>query len=175
MTAGLAGIWPVPEHSAELLRRTIAATDSLPAGGRLVNVSAAARFEFIPIGAARHSTNQNPFVDLILRHLAAAANCLQVFALRVVSLAGYLPAMALIVGVIFIDALVTRNLRRLRASRESGYVFHRLQRFRGAVLWLPIFLVMASPVFVPPLLIAAIVLPAAAYIWIQVVLFAPRV
>ena len=145
MAAGLAGVWPVPERSAELLRRTIAATDRLPAGGLLSSVLGVARFEFIPIDAPLISATQNPFVDLISRHLAAGANCLQIFALRVVSLTGYLPAMALIVGVVFIDALVARNLRRLRASRESGYVFHRLQRFRGAVLWLPIFLVMASP------------------------------
>ena len=162
MTAGLTGIWTVPEHSAELLRRTISATDSPPTGERLVDILGAAKVEFIPIHAPLLSATQNPFVDLISRHLASIVNCLQIFVLRVVFLTGYLPAMALIVGVVFIDALVARNLRRMRGSRESGYVFHRLQRFRGAVLWLPIFMVMASPVFVPPLLIAAIVLPAAA-------------
>lgn len=175
IVAGLSGTWPVPERSSELLKRTLSAAREQPSEDRLFGILDVLRINFAPVDIHQLPATNNPFVELLMRHLAATSNRIQIVTLRLASLVEFLPAMALIVASVFVDALVTRNLRSLRANRESGYVFHRLQRIRNTVLWLPIFLVLAAPVFVPPILMATIVLPAAAFIWIQAVLFAPHV
>lgn len=159
-TGGLVGLWHTPAHSAAVLDRTAA-----------VLAQPLRRLRITPIVFIPSSHPSNPPFDLLLRHLAAAANSLQTSILRLCSAVLFLPAIALITTVTIADALLTRNYRRLRAEREHGYIFHRLQRLRGIALFWPIFFVLVQPSYLPPIAIAAAILPSIAYLWLNMTLF----
>ncbi len=157
---GLAGSWHTPAHSAAVLDRTAAS---------LAQPLSRLQLTAIVFEPLAHPTN--PPLDLLIRQVAATTNCLQTSLLRLFAVTLYLPPIALILIVTVADALLTRNFRRLRAEREHGYIFHRLQRLRGAALFWPVFIVLALPIYLPPIAITAAIIPAIAYLWLHMTLF----
>ena len=168
---GLVGGWNIPQHSAQVLGETTAHsrltnTDLVP--GILSAIRTNLKWvAIIPFKAS----GDNPFVALGARHFQALLNRLQITTLRLTSLAAYAPAMFLIFAATITDATVERRLRARAGGKESGYLYHRLQRLRGLALFVPVFLFLAWPWHVPAQLGALTVFPAAIYIWLQLVLF----
>ena len=168
---GLVGGWNIPQHSAQVLAETtahsqLANTDLVP--GILSAIRTNLKWvAIIPFKAS----GDNPFVALGARHFQALLNRLQITTLRLASIAAYAPAMLLIFAATVTDATVERRLRARAGGKESGYLYHRLQRLRGLALFVPVFLFLAWPWHVPAQLGALTVFPAAIYIWLQLVLF----
>ena len=168
---GLVGGWNIPQHSAQVLAETtahseLANTDLVP--GILSAIRTNLKWvAIIPFKAS----GDNPFVALGARHFQALLNRLQITTLRLASIAAYAPAMLLIFAATVTDATVERRLRARAGGKESGYLYHRLQRLRGLALFVPVFLFLAWPQHVPAQLGALTVFPAAIYIWLQLVLF----
>ena len=104
-------------------------------------------------------------------YLAAAANRLQISVMRIAMIISYLPLLIFLYGLTVVDALVRRQLRRLRVEPDRGYIFHRLNRVRGLALWWPFFLVLAVPGQVPAPVVFGACLPGAAYLWINMTFF----
>ena len=105
------------------------------------------------------------------RCLVAAGNRLQTAMLRLGLLAAYLPFAAVVFLLFVIEALLTREKRRLRGGREHGFIFHRLQRARTLSLWLPFVLYLILPATPHPVYLPLLALPPAAYVWTHMVLF----
>ncbi len=168
---GLVGGWNIPQHSAQVLGETnknnrLLNPDFVPGVLRSIrtNLKWAAVISF-------KTKSDNPFLALGARHFQALLNRLQITTLRIASIAAYAPAMLLIFTAAVVDATVERRLRAHAAGKESGYLYHRLQRLRGLALFVPLFLFLAWPWHVPAQLGALTVFPAAIYIWLQLVLF----
>ena len=168
---GLVGGWHIPQHSAQVLEETnknnrLLNPDFVPGVLRSIrtNLKWAAVISF-------KTKSDNPFVALGARHFQALLNRLQITTLRLTSIAAYAPAMLLIFAATVTDATVERRLRARAGGKESGYLYHRLQRLRGLALFVPVFLFLAWPWHVPAQLGALTVFPAAIYIWLQLVLF----
>lgn len=168
---GLVGGWNIPQHSAQVLGETnknnqLINPDFVPGVLRSIrtNLKWAAVISF-------KTKSDNPFVALGSRHLQALLNRLQITTLRLASIAAYAPAMLLILTATVVDAAVERRLRAHAGSKESGYLYHRLQRLRGMALVAPIFLFLAWPWHIPAQLGALAAFPAAIFIWLQLVMF----
>ena len=168
---GLVGGWNIPQHSAQVLGETnknnqLLNPDFVPGVLRSIrtNLKWAAVISF-------KTKSDNPFVALGSRHLQALLNRLQITTLRLASIAAYAPAMLLILTATVVDAAVERRLRAHAGSKESGYLYHRLQRLRGMALVAPIFLFLAWPWHIPAQLGALAAFPAAIFIWLQLVMF----
>ena len=168
---GLVGGWNIPQHSAQVLGETnknnqLINPDFVPGVLRSIrtNLKWAAVISF-------KTKSDNPFVALGARHLQALLNRLQITTLRLASIAAYAPAMLLILTATVVDAAVERRLRAHAGSKESGYLYHRLQRLRGMALVAPIFLFLAWPWHIPAQLGALAAFPAAIFIWLQLVMF----
>ena len=168
---GLVGGWNIPQHSAQVLGETnknnqLLNPDFVPGVLRSIrtNLKWAAVISF-------KTKSDNPFVALGARHLQALLNRLQITTLRLASIAAYAPAMLLILTATVVDAAVERRLRAHAGSKESGYLYHRLQRLRGMALVAPIFLFLAWPWHIPAQLGALAAFPAAIFIWLQLVMF----
>ena len=168
---GLVGGWNIPQHSAQVLGETnknnqLLNPDFVPGVLRSIrtNLKWAAVISF-------KTKSDNPFVALGARHLEALLNRLQITTLRLASIAAYAPAMLLILTATVVDAAVERRLRAQAGGKESGYLYHRLQRLRGMALVAPIFLFLAWPWHIPAQLGALAAFPAAIFIWLQLVLF----
>ena len=168
---GLIGGWNIPQHSAQVLGETnknnrLLNPDFVPGVLRSIrtNLKWTAVISF-------KTKSDNPFVALGARHFQALLNRLQITTLRLASIAAYAPAMLLIFAATVADATVERRLRARAGGKESGYLYHRLQRLRGLALFVPIFLFLAWPWHVTATLGALAVFPAAIYIWLQLVLF----
>lgn len=168
---GLVGGWNIPQHSAQVLGETnknnqLINPDFVPGVLRSIrtNLKWAAVISF-------KTKSDNPFVALGSRHLQALLNRLQITTLRLASIAAYAPAMLLILTATVVDAAVERRLRAHAGGKESGYLYHRLQRLRGMALVAPIFLFLAWPWHIPAQLGALAAFPAAIFIWLQLVMF----
>ena len=168
---GLVGGWNIPQHSAQVLGETnknnrLLNPDFVPGVLRSIrtNLKWAAVISF-------KTKSDNPFVALGARHLQALLNRLQITTLRLASIAAYAPAMLLILTATVVDAAVERRLRAHAGGKESGYLYHRLQRLRGMALVAPIFLFLAWPWHIPAQLGALAAFPAAIFIWLQLVMF----
>ena len=168
---GLVGGWNIPQHSAQVLGETnknnqLINPDFVPGVLRSIrtNLKWAAVISF-------KTKSDNPFVALGSRHLQALLNRLQITTLRLASIAAYAPAMLLILTATVVDAAVERRLRAHAGSKESGYLYHRLQRLRGMALVAPIFLFLAWPWHIPAQLGALAAFPAAIFILLQLVMF----
>jgi len=84
--------------------------------------------------------------------LAAAFTTLT-FTLRVLVLFFSLPLMILAIIVGLIDGLVKRDIRRMTAGHESGFIYHRARTLLVPLLVLPWMLYLASPFSISPLLV----------------------
>ena len=96
---------------------------------------------------------------------------IQTLLLRMLMLLPAIPASLLIISVVIAEAILLREKRRLRGGRESGFVYHRLQKLRTPVFYLPFFLWFGVPVAVPASAALLTNLPAAFYLWAAMVLF----
>lgn len=95
----------------------------------------------------------------------------QTLLLRLLLLIPAVPASGLIVSVVIAEALLNRERRRLRGGRERGYIYHRLQKLRALVFYLPCFIWMCLPVALPPGAALATILPPVLYLFGAMVLF----
>ena len=168
---GLVGGWNIPQHSAQVLGETTtnsrhSNTDFVPDILNAIRTN----LKWVAIISFK-STGDNPYAELGARHFQALLNRLQITTLRLASLAAYAPAMLLIFVATIADATVERRLRARAGGKESGYLYHRLQRLRALALFVPVFLFLAWPWHVSATLGALTVFPAAFYIWLQLVLF----
>ena len=75
------------------------------------------------------------------------------FILRVLVIVFSMPLMCLAVIVGLIDGLVKRDIRRMTAGYESGYIFHRARTFLIPFLVLPWMIYLAMPWSVSPILV----------------------
>ena len=164
------GLWSAPghsEHDLTVTRTTIRVLDS-PALARPV-VSAQKR-----LGAWQQAILQTIPQQLgavPVSYLAAAGNRMQTSLLRLALLSSLAPLAAVIILLAVIEALLMREIRRLRGGREHGFIFHRLHSARTLALWLPFFLFLLSPSTPPPELLPLLVVPAGIYVWGHMVLF----
>lgn len=97
------------------------------------------------------------FIALAYAHVQdyvlAAAYTTMTFIVRVLVIVFSLPLMVLAVIVGLIDGLVKRDIRRMTAGYESGYIFHRARTFLVPLLVLPWMAYLAMPWSVSPLLV----------------------
>ena len=166
----IAGWWTVPGHSSIILavQTQMASAAPVPPGTpleRLQRKAASASQSLNALAAA--------FVpEFLARHIEAALNRMQISLLRLAALATMSPLIAILIADTVIDALLARERRRLTGGRESGFVFHRLQKWRGMAIRLPAVLWMASPGATPLMLVLPVIgLPAVLYLWVHMVLF----
>lgn len=61
-----------------------------------------------------------------------------------------LPLLELLLMVFIIDGLVQRDIRKFQAARESTFLFHRSKLLFYACLYVPLFIYLASPVDINP-------------------------
>ena len=128
---GLVGGWNIPQHSAQVLGETttnsrLSNTDFVPDILNAIRTN----LKWVAIISFK-STVDNPYAELGARHFQALLNRLQITTLRLASLAAYAPAMLLIFVATVADATVERRLRARAGGKESGYLYHRLQKLRG--------------------------------------------
>ncbi|PMR78726.1 TIGR03747 family integrating conjugative element membrane protein [Billgrantia endophytica] len=86
-------------------------------------------------------------------YLIAAAFIVLVFLVRLLVLLLTLPLFVMAAFVGLIDGLVRRDIRRIGAGRESGFVYHRAKASLIPLAVLPWVIYLALPVSVHPLLI----------------------
>ena len=165
-----AGLWHAPVHSEHTLdrtQRTVQALQSLAPVRLVVSIQQLVAvwqpviLQLLPFHPE----------STVSGYLAAAGNQLQTGLLRLAVLTALAPVAAAFLMLSIVEALLTRDKRRLRGGREHGFVYHRLQRVRTLTLWLPLFLFLVAPVTVPPVFLTLLVIPSAAYVWAHMVLF----
>ena len=97
------------------------------------------------------------FIALAYAHIQdevlAAAYTTLTFIVRVLVIVFSLPLMLLAVMVGLVDGLVRRDIRRMTAGLESGYIYHRARTLVMPLLVLPWMLYLAMPWSVSPLLV----------------------
>ena len=108
------------------------------------------------------------FLKQTLFSISASA---QTLLLRLLLLIPAVPASVIIFSAVITEALLQREKRRLRGGRESGFVYHRLQKVRLAVFYLPFFLWFFNPFVLPSSTVLLPILPVAVYLWASMVLF----
>lgn len=89
--------------------------------------------------------------------MLAAAHTARMFALRLLTLALYLPLFLATAMLGLVDGLVRRDERRFGAGQESGFIYHRAKASLGPLLVWPWLLWLALPISLPTL---AFMLPA---------------
>ena len=165
---GLAGWWPVPQHSEVTLAKTMQTLSSLRSR-TLAGAVERTRQRVAVFNRSLPYTDSSSGMAFWLRHLSSVLNTVQIVLTRVAILITCAPILAVIFAVAVIDALLDREKRRQSGGRESGFVFHRISKLRGLAFWLPPFVWMAIPLPVSSLFMLA-VLPVG-YLWTQMVLF----
>lgn len=98
-------------------------------------------------------------------YLVAAAFITLTFLVRLLVLVLTLPLFGLTAFVGLVDGLVRRDVRRIGAGRESGFIYHRAKASLVPLAVLPWIAYLALPVSVHPLLI---LLPSAALLGVAV-------
>jgi len=101
----------------------------------------------------------------IQAYVFAAAFTALTFIVRLLVIVFSLPLMMLAVIVGLIDGLVKRDIRRMTAGYESGFIYHRARTFLVPFLVLPWMVYLAMPWSVSPLLV---LLPGAMLLGIAV-------
>ena len=165
---GLAGWWPVPQHSEVTLAKAVRSLSSLRSR-TLAGPVERTRQRVSEFTRSLPSAANSSGMSFWLRHLSSVLNTVQVVLTRIAILITCAPILAVIFTAAVIDALLEREKRRQSGGRESGFVFHRISKLRGLAFWLPPFVWMAAPLPVSSLFILA-VLPVG-YLWTQMVLF----
>ena len=165
---GLAGWWPVPQHSEATLAKSMQALSSLHAR-TLAGAVERTRQRVAVFTRSLPQADSSSGMGFWLRHLSSVLNMVQIVLTRIAILITCAPILAVIFAVAVIDALLEREKRRQSGGRESGFVFHRISKLRGLAFWLPPFVWLAVPLPVSSLLLLA-VLPVG-YLWTQMVLF----
>ena len=165
---GLAGWWPVPQHSEVTLTKTMQSLSSLRSRTLAGAVERTRQRVAVFTRSLPHADSSSG-MGFWLRHLSSVLNMVQVVLTRIAILITCAPILAVIFAVAVIDALLEREKRRQSGGRESGFVFHRISKLRGLAFWLPPFIWLAVPLPVSSLFVLA-VLPVG-YLWTQMVLF----
>jgi integrating conjugative element membrane protein (TIGR03747 family) len=97
------------------------------------------------------------FITLAYTHIQddvlAAAYTTLTFIVRVLVIMFSLPLMLLAILVGLIDGLVKRDIRRMTAGYESGFIYHRARMFLAPLLVLPWMTYLAMPWSVSPVLV----------------------
>ncbi|MDR0717908.1 MAG: TIGR03747 family integrating conjugative element membrane protein, partial [Azoarcus sp.] len=101
--------------------------------------------------------------------LIASAFVTLVFLVRLIVLTLTVPLFLLAVLIGLVDGLARRDIRKMSAGRESGYLYHRAKASLFPLLTLPWTLYLALPVSLHPLWI---LLPAAVLLCLAVDLMA---
>lgn len=83
----------------------------------------------------------------------AAAYTTLTFIVRVLVIVFSLPLMLLAILVGLIDGLVKRDIRRMTAGYESGFIYHRVRTFLIPLLVLPWMVYLAMPWSISPILV----------------------
>ena len=166
---GLAGWWPVPQHSEVTLAKTMQSLSSLRSRTLAGAVERTRQRVAVFTRSLPPAASSSGMMGFWLRHLSSMLNTVQIVLTRIAILITCAPILAVIFAVAVIDALLEREKRRQSGGRESGFVFHRISKLRGLAFWLPPFVWLAVPLPVASLFMLA-VLPIG-YLWTQMVLF----
>lgn len=78
-------------------------------------------------------------------YIQSAITIVQLFAVRCAIIGLSIPLFVLIIFAAFIDGLVQRELRKAGGGREYGLVYHHIKSWFKPVLFLPVFVYLASP------------------------------
>ena len=165
---GLAGWWPVPQHSEVTLKKAERSLSSLRSRTLAGPVERTRQRVAVFTRSLPYADNSSA-MGFWLRHLSSVLNMVQFVLTRIAILITCAPILAVIFAAAVIDALLEREKRRQSGGRESGFVFHRISKLRGLAFWLPPFVWLAVPLPVSSLFLLA-VLPVG-YLWTQMVLF----
>ena len=165
---GLAGWWPVPQHSEANLAKAVRTLSSLRSR-TLAGAVERTRKRVAVFTRSLPYADSSSGMSFWLRHLSSVLNTVQIVLTRIAILITCAPILAVIFAVAVIDALLEREKRRQSGGRESGFVFHRISKLRGLAFWLPPFVWLAVPLPTSSLFMLA-VLPVG-YLWTQMVLF----
>ena len=165
-----AGLWSAPAHSEQILDKSRRAAKALETSSLAVPVvrlqQQAGVWQHAILSIAPLHPESTP-----VRYLVATGNRLQTTLLRLAALAAFAHYLAAVILVSIIEALVTREKRRLLGGREHGFVFHRLGSVRTVVTALPFFLFLAAPPTLPSAFVPLLMIPLAAYLFFHMVLF----